>query len=183
MAISHVQPLLLLLASLFFLPTLFAHKFEYCNNNTGYDFGHVSGVATTSRDNDTTTTIYISVHPKKTLYKGSASVYLFYGENPEPMDGCVYELSEVVNTLPIKPDTNIRLTLTEVPLQNDLVVATNMLFTVASSFGMFLSIELKNLESLILGRNHMTKFCPSSLNVSSFAFLPMIISIRITPNV
>lgn len=55
-------------------------------------------------------------------------MYLLYGENPEPMDGCVYDLSEVVNTLPIEPDTDITLTLTEVPLQNDVLVTLPTLF-------------------------------------------------------
>ncbi|RID72858.1 hypothetical protein BRARA_B00038 [Brassica rapa] len=43
MAISYVQPLLLLLGSLFFLPALRAVNFEYCNKS-GYDFGNVTHV-------------------------------------------------------------------------------------------------------------------------------------------
>ncbi|CDY23957.1 hypothetical protein HID58_051735 [Brassica napus] len=40
---SHVQPLLLLLASLFFLPFTRAVDFVYCNN-VGYDFGTVTAL-------------------------------------------------------------------------------------------------------------------------------------------
>ncbi|CAG7891093.1 unnamed protein product [Brassica rapa] len=43
MAISYVQPLLLLLGSLFFLPALRAVNFKYCNKS-GYDFGNVTHV-------------------------------------------------------------------------------------------------------------------------------------------
>ncbi|CAH2052905.1 unnamed protein product [Thlaspi arvense] len=121
MAISHVQALLCLLASLFFLPTLYAYKFKYCNNNTGYDFGKVIGLATTPKDDDTTTTIYVFLNANKSLDKGSVIVNLIIGEGEQAWDAEMYELNEVVNALPIEPGIITNLSMTKVPLQSDLV--------------------------------------------------------------
>ncbi|KFK36170.1 hypothetical protein AALP_AA4G087100 [Arabis alpina] len=117
MAISHVQPLLLLLASLFFLPVLRAIRFGYCNDNNGYDFGNITRVTINAKDYDTTIFIYGTA--SKSLQEGTVLVVLMIGRG-EPIDMRFYRLSEVAKVLPIKPGSNFVLTLTKVPFQDSL---------------------------------------------------------------
>ncbi|XP_018463951.1 MD-2-related lipid-recognition protein 3 [Raphanus sativus] len=77
MAISHVQPLLLLLGSLFFLPALRAINFEYCNKS-GYDFGTVTRVEISPNPvgpNDGELSIAVFGHAKESIHAGSIEVY------------------------------------------------------------------------------------------------------------
>ncbi|CAE5960111.1 unnamed protein product [Arabidopsis arenosa] len=57
MAISHVQPLLFLLASLFCLPALRAVDFHYCND-IGYPYGNITRVEISPDDDYPTVTIF-----------------------------------------------------------------------------------------------------------------------------
>ncbi|VVA92726.1 unnamed protein product [Arabis nemorensis] len=117
MAISHVQPLLLLLASLFFLPVLCAIKFQYCND-IGYDFANITGVSFSPNGDDTK--IVIFGNASRSLIAGDVGVCFFIGAS-ESLGGCLYSLDKVANVLPIEPDTSFVLTLKEVPFNEELL--------------------------------------------------------------
>ncbi|CAH2074533.1 unnamed protein product [Thlaspi arvense] len=77
MAISHVQPLLLLIGSLFFLPALRAVSFEYCNAS-GYDFGNVTDVEISPNPigpNDFELSITVLGFASKSIDSGSVEVH------------------------------------------------------------------------------------------------------------
>ncbi|CAN6991480.1 unnamed protein product [Brassica oleracea var. botrytis] len=76
MAISYVQPLLLLV-SLFFLPALHAVNFEYCNKS-GYDFGNVTHVNISPNPVGPDVgelSITVIGHAKESIHAGSIEVY------------------------------------------------------------------------------------------------------------
>ncbi|KAH0895411.1 MD-2-related lipid-recognition protein 3 [Brassica rapa] len=77
MAISYVQPLLLLLGSLFFLPALRAVNFEYCNKS-GYDFGNVTHVNISPNPVGPDVgelSITVIGYAKESIHTGSIEVY------------------------------------------------------------------------------------------------------------
>ncbi|CAH8338205.1 unnamed protein product [Eruca vesicaria subsp. sativa] len=77
MAISHVQPMLLLLGSLFFLPSLRAVNFEYCNKS-GYDFGNVTHVEISPNPvgpDDGELSVTVFGYAKESIHAGSIEVY------------------------------------------------------------------------------------------------------------
>ncbi|ESQ40118.1 hypothetical protein EUTSA_v10014916mg [Eutrema salsugineum] len=77
MAVSHVQPMLILLVSLFSLPALRAVDFEYCNKS-GYDFGNVTHVEISPNPigpEDFELSITVFGYAKKSIDSGSIEVY------------------------------------------------------------------------------------------------------------
>ncbi|CAH2060369.1 unnamed protein product [Thlaspi arvense] len=115
MAISHVQPVLLLLASLFFIPALHALDFEYCNKS-GYEFGNVSSVEISPNpvDLDDEPNITVSGYANQGIDYGSIEVHVTAGDVTHLMRR--YFLCVVGDSCAIEAGTNFVLPLTEIPV-------------------------------------------------------------------
>ncbi|VVB12907.1 unnamed protein product [Arabis nemorensis] len=115
MAISHIQPLFLLLASLFFLPALRAVDFEYCNKN-GYDFGKVTSVEISPNPigpEDYELSITVFGVAKESIGKGVIDVYA-KSENITDLLGR-FDLCAMGVPCPIEAGSKFVLPLHEVP--------------------------------------------------------------------
>ncbi|KAG2327401.1 hypothetical protein Bca4012_036401 [Brassica carinata] len=116
MEILNVRHLLILLASLFFLPALRAIDFEYCNKS-GYDFGNVSRVEVSRNpvELEEYPTIKIFGYDNKSIDEGSVEVHVTAGETTHMMER--YTLCVVGSECAIAAGTNFVLVLAEVPLK------------------------------------------------------------------
>ncbi|KAF2605001.1 hypothetical protein F2Q70_00025634 [Brassica cretica] len=117
MEILNARPvLLLLLASLFFLPALGAIDFEYCNKS-GYDFFNVSRVEVSPNpvELEEYPTIRVFGYANKSMYDGTVEVKVTAGGTTQTMAS--YSLCVVGFECAIVAGTNFELVLAEVPLE------------------------------------------------------------------
>ncbi|XP_013647349.1 MD-2-related lipid-recognition protein 3-like [Brassica napus] len=82
MAMSKIQPVLLLFVSLFFLPALCSIDYEYCDKS-GYDFGNVSYVDITPNPvgKEDKATLMIFGFAKNSIHGGYVGVSVKAGES------------------------------------------------------------------------------------------------------
>ncbi|CAF2164750.1 hypothetical protein BRARA_G01339 [Brassica rapa] len=117
MEILNARPvLLLLLASLFFLPALGAIDFEYCNKS-GYDFFNVSRVEVSPNpvELEEYPTIRVFGYANKSMDDGTVEVKVTAGGTTQTMAS--YSLCVVGFECAIAAGTNFELVLAEVPLE------------------------------------------------------------------
>ncbi|KAG7548264.1 MD-2-related lipid-recognition domain [Arabidopsis suecica] len=129
MVISHVQLLLLLLASLFFLPPLHAVDFKYCDG-IGYPFVNVTRVEMDPYD---IPNIAIYGFTKRPLLSGTVTLAYNIGGRNLPIkfyDLCTIRLGEC----PILPGTEFSLDLFQFPISREDIKNDKISVTLTDKF-------------------------------------------------
>ncbi|KFK24611.1 hypothetical protein AALP_AA8G001700 [Arabis alpina] len=112
MAISHIQPLVLFIASLFFLPALRAVDFENCNKN-GYDLGTVTGVEVSHKPEAYEISITLTGFTKEKIGKGLIDVYAKSEKITDHLKR--YDICAMGVPCPVEAGSNFVIPLTEIP--------------------------------------------------------------------
>ncbi|CAH2079692.1 unnamed protein product, partial [Thlaspi arvense] len=114
MAIYHLQPLLLLLASIFL-----SVDFEYCNKS-GYDYGNITRVEIpqdpVSLDDEPTIKIFGAAYSKSIPCDSEVNLEVSTIVSNVSHFATDYNFCDSADECPIQPDTNFVLTLPNLPL-------------------------------------------------------------------